>query len=143
MIAVKTATLAISLTICVTPAIAQIPDGDTLERRQALELVFADSIVPQERHEMMLTTGSWYARGHGVHDGRLTQKMAWGISDKLQISTFVNPLHISNGTGPNIAGVGDFDLGARYTWVNVGSRFTHVALAVTAGFPSGDPTRKF
>jgi len=31
-----------------------------LEQRQPLELVSADSIVPQDRHEMMLTSGGWY-----------------------------------------------------------------------------------
>ena len=41
----------------------------TLEQRQPLELVFADSIVPQDRHEVMLTTGAWYSRQRGdVHD---------------------------------------------------------------------------
>jgi hypothetical protein len=52
----------------------------TLEQRQPLELVFADSIVPQDRHEMMLTTGGWYSRPRGdIHDALLTQKIEWGI----------------------------------------------------------------
>lgn len=123
----------------VTPATGQIDDASTLEQRQPLELMFADSIVPQDRHEMMLTTGAWYSRQRSLQDGQLTQKAEWGISDKLQISAFANPLHISNSAGKNVTGPGDFDLGARYTWVNVGSRFTHVALALEAGFPSGDP----
>ncbi len=35
-------------------------------------------------------------------------------------------------------GNGDFEIGARYTWASVRSRFTHIALAFDAGFPTGD-----
>jgi hypothetical protein len=67
-----------------------------------------------------------------------TQKVEWGISDKLQISTFVNALHSSNAAGSRAMGTGDFEIGARYTWASVRSRFTHIALAFDAGFPTGD-----
>jgi len=117
----------------------QIDKADTLEQRQALEMVFADSIVPQDRHEMMLTTGTWYSHSGSVHDVMLTQKIEWGITEKFQISGFTNPVHNSNSTGQGVTGMGDFELGARYTWTDVGSRFTHIALAVDAGFPSGNP----
>jgi hypothetical protein len=123
----------------VLPSIAQADHASTLEQRQPLELVFADSIVPQDHHEMMLTTGVWYSRRQPVHDGQLTQKVEWGISDKFQISGFVNPLHLVSSEGTTVTGAGDFSLGARYTWVNVGSPFTHAALAMEASFPSGNP----
>jgi hypothetical protein len=114
----------------------------SLEQRQPLELVFADSIVPQDRHETMLTTSGWYSRQRGdVHDALLTQKVEWGISDKLQISTFVNALRSSNQNGSTTTGMGDFEVGARYTWATVGSPFTHIAVAFDAGFPTGNPTK--
>ena len=114
----------------------------SLEQRQPLELVFADSIVPQDRHEMMLTTGGWYSRQRrDVHDALLTQKIEWGVSDKLQISAFVNALRSSNQNGSTARGMGDFEVGARYTWATVGSPFTHIAAAFDAGFPSGSPTK--
>jgi hypothetical protein len=125
--------------VSAVPVLGQIDKTDTLEQRQPLELVFADSIVPQDYREMMLTTGAWYSRRRPVHEGRLTQKVEWGISDRLQISGFVNPLHLVRSGGTTVTGAGDFDLGARYTWVNVGSPFTHVAVAMEAGFPSGNP----
>jgi hypothetical protein len=117
----------------------QLDKADTLEQRQALEMVFADSIVPQDRHEMMLTTGAWYSRSGSLHEVMLTQKVEWGITEKSQISGFSNPVHNSNSSGEGVTGMGDFELGARYTWTDVGSRFTHIALTVDAGFPSGDP----
>jgi hypothetical protein len=114
----------------------------TLEQRQPLELVFADSIVPQDRHEMMLTTGGWYSRQRGdIHDALLTQKVEWGISDKLQISTFVQVVRSSNQMGSTATGMGDFEVGARYTWSTVGSPFTHIAVAFDAGFPTGSPSK--
>jgi hypothetical protein len=113
----------------------------SLEQRQPLELVHADSIVPQDRHELMSTTGGWYSRDRGIHDGLLTQKVEWGISDRLQVSTFVDFVHRSNRSGSTETGVGDFEIGARYTWATVHSPFTHVALALDAGFPTGDPGR--
>jgi hypothetical protein len=118
-----------------------LPKEDSLEQRQPLELVFADSIVPQDLHEMMLTTGGWYSRHGDLHDTLLTQKVEWGLSDKLQVSTFVNAVHGSNAAGTNAVGIGDFEIGARYTWAAVGSRFTHIAVAFDAGFPTGDPPK--
>jgi hypothetical protein len=88
---------------------------------------------------MMLTTGARYSRQRPVHEGQLTQKVEWGISEKHQISGFVNPLHLVSSAGTTVMGAGDFDLGARYAWVNVGSAFTHVAVAMEADFPSGNP----
>jgi hypothetical protein len=142
MSAVKVLSTAAFIAFSAAPGVAQILDGSSLEQRQPLELVFADSIVPQDRHEMMLTTGAWYARRGGNDSGQLTQKMEWGISDKLQISAFVNPLHLLKSNGSIATGTGDFDLGGRYTWVNVGSPFTHVAVALEAGFPSGNPLKR-
>lgn len=88
-------------------AAAQQPDGlPNLEQRQPLELVFADSIVPQDRHETMLTTGAWYFKQGRVHHEQLTQKVEWGVSDKLQISAFTNALQKSNASGSGATGIG-------------------------------------
>ena len=66
-------------------------EQQTLEQRQPLELVFADSIVPQDRHEAMFTTGGWYSKQQGdTHAALLTQKVEWGILDTLQVSTSVH-----------------------------------------------------
>jgi hypothetical protein len=129
------------LSFALEPRQARAQDP-SLEQRQPLELVHADSIVPQDRHETMLTTGGWYSSRDGIHDALLTQKVEWGISGRLQVSTFVVLVHGSNRSGQTETGVGDFDLGARYTWPSVRSPFTHVALALEAGFPTGDPRRE-
>ena len=115
----------------------------SLEQRQPLELVFADSIVPQDLHETMLTTGGWYLRQRdNIQDAFLGQKIEWGISDKLQISTFVHVLQSTNQTGSTTMGMGDWEVGTRYTWATVGSPFTHVAVAFDAGFPTGNPAKR-
>jgi hypothetical protein len=113
----------------------------SLEQRQPLELVFADSIVPQDTHEAMFTTGAWFLRHSSLRRRSLTQKIEWGISDQLQVSTFVQLLNSSNELGSRKTGMGDLEVGARYTWARVGSEFTHLAIAVDAGFPTGDPRR--
>jgi hypothetical protein len=113
----------------------------TLEERQPLELVFADSIVPQDRHETMLTTGVWYFRRGSLHNASLTQKIEWGISGRLQVSTFVRLVNSSNSLGSMKTGFGDAEIGARYTWAKVGSEFTHVAIALDAVLPTGSPRR--
>lgn len=114
---------------------------NSLEQRQPLELIFADSIVPQDRHETMLTTGAWHFRNGALRNSLVTEKIEWGISNALQVSTFVQVLHDSNEAGRSSLGMGDVELGARYTWTEVGSRFTHIAVALDAGFPSGNSRR--
>jgi len=113
----------------------------TLEERQPLELVFADSIVPQDRHETMLTTGASYLRRGFQHNASLTQKVEWGISDHLQVSSFVQFVNSSNSLGPTKTGLGDIEIGARYTWARVGSEFTHLAIALDGVLPTGNPRR--
>jgi hypothetical protein len=114
---------------------------ESLEQRQPLELVFADSIVPQDRHEMMLTTGGWYFRHGDLHNAQLTQKIEWGISNSFQISSFLQPLRSSNITGSTLTGMGDVEVGARYTWASVGSHFTHIAVALDLGMPTGNSSK--
>jgi hypothetical protein len=90
---------------------------------------------------MMLTTGVWYLRHGSLLDAHMTQKVEWGISNSFQISTFVTPVRRSNAAGSMQTGPGDFEIGARYTWEKVRSRFTHVAIALDAGFPTGNPDK--
>src|SRR4029077_1693090 len=45
----------------------------------------------------------------------------------------------TNAAGSSATGVGDLEVGARYTWARVGSEFTHLAVALDAGFPTGNP----
>jgi hypothetical protein len=112
-------------------ACAQEP---SLEQRQPLELVFADSIVPQDQHEVMFTTGVSYFQHGSLHRASLTQKVEWGISDRLQVSTFAEVLNSFNEPGSRNIGVGDFEIGARYTWSRVGSESTHLAIALRLAF---------
>jgi hypothetical protein len=129
---------ALVFVLLVLPVFAQdSTSGPNLEQRQPLELVFADSIVPQDRHEMMLTTGGWHFRHGSLSDSQITQKVEWGISNSLQVSTFLTPVRHSNSAGTMQTGPGDLEVGARYTWEQVRSPFTHIAIAFDAGFPTG------
>jgi hypothetical protein len=87
----------------------------------------------------MLTTGAWFFRHGDLRHQSLTQKAEWGFSDRLQISTFAHLLERSNESGRSRTGAGDLEVGGRYTWPNVRSPFTHIAVAFDAGFPIGDP----
>jgi hypothetical protein len=132
-----------TIAICLLFVAVRLAHGQeqTLEQRLPLELIFADSIVPQDQHEMMLTTGGWYFRDDDIHDALLTQKIEWGISDSLQVSTFINPLRTSNPHDSSSTGFGDWEIGARYTWAKVGSPFTQIAVAFDAGFPTGNVSK--
>jgi hypothetical protein len=136
----RTMYLLLVMICCATCRQASAQD-QSLEQRQPLELVFADSIVPQDRHEAMFTTGMWYFRRGSANHESFTQKVEWGISDRLQISTSVELLNSSHDAGSRKTGIGDFEIGARYSWARAGSEFTHVALAFDAGFPTGNPQR--
>ena len=136
----KTVFLALLLLKCGFPA-NTCGQQKSLEQRQPLELVYADSIVPQDRHETMLTTGVWYFRKHASHHASLTQKIEWGISDALQVSTTIQLVNSASVPGSTRTGIGDIEIGARYTWPRIGSEFTHLALAFDAGFPTGSSRR--
>lgn len=113
----------------------------TLEQRQPLELLFADSIVPQDRHELMSTTGMWHTRDEGARNKALTQKIEWGISDQLQIAAFAPIWQQRTIAGARNSGFGDLEIGARFSWPRGGSDVTHIAVALDAGLPTGNLTR--
>jgi hypothetical protein len=71
----------------------------------------------------------------------LTQKIEWGISDALQVSTTMQLVNSANVAGSTRTGIGDFEIGARYTWARIGSEFTHLAIAFDGGFPTGSSRR--
>jgi hypothetical protein len=48
------------------------------------------------------------------------------------------PLRSTNVAGSTRRGTGDVEIGARYMWAKVGTRFTHLAIALDAGLPTGN-----
>jgi len=55
-------------------------EQQTLEQRQPLELVFADSIVPQDRHEAMFTTGGCIPNNKVTLTPRCSRRRWSGVS---------------------------------------------------------------
>jgi hypothetical protein len=117
------------------------PKAPTLEERLPLELIFADSIVPQDRHETMLTTGGWMQRGRPETGDQVTQKVEWGVSDHLQVSAFWMAVDRARTADTAAMGIGDLDLETRYSWRTQPADRWHVALALNVGLPTGNVTR--
>src|SRR5438132_12497580 len=56
-------------------------EPQTLEERQPLELVYADSIVPPDIQEKILNTGIWHFGHRSLHNASYTAKIAEGIPE--------------------------------------------------------------
>ena len=76
-------------------------------------------------------------QGDGIYGNATTfrtrflgKKIEWGISDKLQISTFVHVLQSTQSDRFDYNGNGRLGSRERYTWATVGSPFTHVVKTV-------------
>lgn len=106
---------------------------------QAVQEVFQSELVfPQERNEWQFTARPSFADGDDFHRQELGLGVEYGLTDRLQLEVGWDAMvrHHEQGESAH-AGTGDVELGAQYSFMNLGGTATHVALGAEWGIPSG------
>lgn len=114
------------------------------EEFQALEELFQSEVVfPQEEGEIQLTVAPRYQWNREARRTEVGVGIEYGITDAFQIgaewASFAR--HAPAGGGAE-QGIGDLDLAARYSWMNINGSHLHAALGVEVTLPTGDEDRE-
>jgi hypothetical protein len=114
------------------------------EEFQALEELFQSEIVfPQDEGEIQITVAPQYHWGRDARRTELGLGFEYGVTDAFQIGAELVSFarHDPRGAGAH-EGIGDIELSARHSWMNIGGSRTHAALGLEVTLPTGDENRE-
>jgi hypothetical protein len=116
---------------------AEAQEGDGKYVQLVNEYFLTNSVYPQDRGELQLTT---YPR-IDFEDGHLFAfpvAVEFGLTDRWQVEAEWVSLAVNRPDGlPGRSGGGDFELETQYSLMNVGGSSTHVALGFGVTIPAG------
>lgn len=130
-------TLLIGMLVAAHPAPAVNPPAPFQE------LFNTESVYPQEEGEVQLTSMPRWRHGDSVRRFELPFNIEYGLTDNFQIEAGWTALSLRNPrTGAASSGVGDLELGVKYSFMDIRGSGAHLALAFETELPIGDIDRE-
>lgn len=103
------------------------------------ELFQSNVVYTQEADELQLTLRPVYLNSADSDHWLLSVETEYGITDALQVEIeWTAYARDVPDTEPSVDGVGDLSIGAQYSWLNLGDKPLHVAIALEVVFDVGD-----
>jgi hypothetical protein len=137
----STPSLAVALAVAFVgfPAFAE----EEAESEQLIQEVFDTELVyPQEQGEVQLTTAPSWSTGHGERY-QLPLVVEYGLTDAWQVEAeWIAYQNFEARGESSTAGIGDVELGTKYSFMNLGETGAHAALGFELAIPTGDPDRE-
>ena len=95
-------------------------------------------VYPQEKDEIQLTLFPSFRKNQNTQKTRTLFEVEYGITDALQvIFEWEGLLYKNTQSNPAIAGVGNIEVGAQYSWMGLGDGNTHFSFGNLIEFPVG------
>ena len=102
------------------------------------ELFQSNLVYPQEKDEIQLTLFPSFRKNKSTQKTRTLFEVEYGITDALQvIFEWEGLLYKNPKSDPAIAGVGNIEVGAQYSWMGMGDGNTHFSFGNLIEFPVG------
>lgn len=110
------------------------------EHEQPLQEVFQTELVyPQEKNEIQLTLRPQFSNGRDENLFALPFTIEYGITNSWQVeleyNTFVDR---DPALGKRTRGIGDLEIGTKYSFMNIANSNFHSALGFSVSFPTAD-----
>lgn len=122
------------------PAIGAGKDGGRGYQQPIQEVFQTEVVYPQEKGEIQLTGSPRFHEGDAQDLLILPFAIEYGLTDSWQVELEWNSLiHHNPSAGSSNIGIGDLELGTKYSFMNVAGSNFHVAPGLEIGFPAGDP----
>jgi hypothetical protein len=108
------------------------------------ELFQSEAVYPQEAGEIQLTLRPLFQRGE---EGDKTYQhilgLEYGITDEWQLELgFASFVDHDPTDGASTSGIGDLELGTKYSFMRIRESNVHAAVAFEVTVPTGDPDRE-
>ena len=110
------------------------------------ELFQSDTVYPQEEGEIQLTFRPQYNRGDESVTRSALVAFEYGVTDSLQIEVeWASFLRVDSDDPEegSAQGIGDLEIGARYSWMNISGSNAHAALGLDFTIPTGAEEKGF
>ena len=106
---------------------------------QPIQEMFQSNLVyPQEKDEIQFTLFPSFKKSQNAQNIRTLFEVEYGITDALQVIFEWDGLLYKNpNSNPAIAGVGNIEVGAQYSWMGMGDGNTHFSFGNLIEFPVG------
>jgi len=106
---------------------------------QPIQEMFQSNLVyPQEKDEIQFTLFPSFKKSQNAQNIRTLFEVEYGITDALQVIFEWDGLLYKNPRStPAIAGVGNIEVGAQYSWMGMGDGNTHFSFGNLIEFPVG------
>ena len=106
---------------------------------QPIQEMFQSNLVyPQEKDEIQFTLFPSFKKSQNAQKIRTLFEVEYGITDALQVIFEWDGLLYKNPrSNPAIAGVGNIEVGAQYSWMGMGDGNTHFSFGNLIEFPVG------
>jgi hypothetical protein len=106
---------------------------------QPIQEMFQSNLVyPQEKDEIQFTLFPSFKKSQDAQKIRTLFEVEYGITDALQVIFEWDGLLYKNPRiNPAIAGVGNIEVGAQYSWMGMGDGNTHFSFGNLIEFPVG------
>lgn len=103
------------------------------------ELFLTEAVYPQDEGEIQLTLLPAYRNSPSRERGEIPITVEFGLTDSWQIEAGWTMLQFA--TEPTTAGIGNFELGTLYSFMDIGGTLTHAAVGFEIEAPLGDVNR--
>ena len=106
---------------------------------QPIQEMFQSNLVyPQEKDEIQFTLFPSFNKNQSGQKARTLFEIEYGITDAFQVIFEWDGLLYQNPrTGPTIAGPGNIEVGAQYSWMGLGDGNTHFSFGNLIEIPVG------
>lgn len=109
-------------------------------RAEPLQELFESELVyPQEEGELQVGAFPRFEKNSGTERWALGTGLEYGLSDAFQIEIeWFAYQHLGSRDEKTKTGIGDLELAARYTWMNIADSNWHSSVGLELGIPTGD-----
>ena len=134
-------TYVIALALLLAP-FATLKAEDEAAPQLVQEVFQSELVYPQEKGEVQLTIAPTWQEQEEGRARQLPLVVEYGITDAWQVGLELNALtDLRTDDGDRARGLGDLELGTKYSFMNIGGSGFHAAVGVDLTLPLADPDR--
>ena len=107
------------------------------------EVFLSELVYPQEEGEIQFTLAPRYRSSDESEIYEVPLTIEYGLTDAWQVElAWTAFVHRGNSIESSTAGIGDLEIGTKYSFMNLGGTDFHAAAGIEVSFPTGDVDRE-